>query len=288
MFSESVIFILIMYVRFSKNTVFRTMRNMFNDLLVILCMADLSVIFSNLVLSARTLFPDNKALLMITPWSEGLCHVAISASTFMTITIAIERYCAVSSPFTYKIKLTKRGYWWSISYYVIPVIISAIILNIPRILQIGKLLPAMFRDHKKTYIMAGIIYQIFHPLLTTCVIPIIVLCILNHKIIKISKQRLSSFTRMAFEVNLAKIMITIVIIFIIFNIPRMLLFLYEVCTIPNIIECYERKCPYYISSKRWLLDSIIRFLVMLNSSINFIIYCFMGSTFRRTLKELVK
>ena len=32
-----------------------------------------------------------------------------------------------------------------------------------------------------------------------------------------------------------------------------------------------------------LLDSIIRYLVMLNSSINFIIYCFVGPNFRQTL-----
>ena len=261
---------------------------MFNDLLVILCLADLLVILTNLILSARILLPHNKALILISPWSDGLCHVAISVSVFMTITITVERYFAVSSPFTYKIKLMKRGYWWSISYYVIPVIIAALILNTPKILQIGNLLSPMFRDHKKTCIKAGIIYQIFHPLLTTCTIPIIVLSFFNYKVIETSKQRLSSSTKLAFEVSMARVMITIVIIFIIFNIPRMFLSLYEVSTIPNILDCYERQCPYYISSKRWLLDSIIRFLVMLNSSINLIIHCFMGSSFRRTLKELIK
>ena len=32
-----------------------------------------------------------------------------------------------------------------------------------------------------------------------------------------------------------------------------------------------------------MADSIIRYLVMLNSSINFIIYCFVGTNFRQTL-----
>ena len=260
---------------------------MFNDLPVLLCMVDLLVIFSNLILSAKTLIPHNSMVPVILPWIEGLCHIALSASVFLTITITTERYCAVSSPYTYKIKLTRRGYWRSISYYIVPVIMAAVILNIPKILQISKLLTPLFRDHKKHFIRAGIIYQIFHPLLTTCMIPIIFLCILNYNVIKISKQRLSSFTRMASEVNMAKIMITIVLLFIFLNLPRMFLALYEVSTIPNVLDCYERSCRYHISSKRWLLDCLIRYLVMINSSINFIVYCFMGSNFRRTLKQII-
>ena len=34
------------------------------------------------------------------------------------------------------------------------------------------------------------------------------------------------------------------------------------------------------------MDSVIRYLVMLNSSVNFIIYCFVGSRFRNSLKEI--
>ena len=88
---------------------------MFNDLLVILCMADLLVILSNLILSSRTMLPQNTILSIICSLSDGLCHVAISVSVFMTITITIERYSAISYPFTYQIKLTRRGYWKSIS-----------------------------------------------------------------------------------------------------------------------------------------------------------------------------
>ena len=79
---------------------------------------------------------------------------------------------------------------------------------------------------------------------------------------------------------------TIVTVFIILIIPKMVLALYEVSTIPDILECYESSCYYYLSPKRWAMDIIIRYLVMLNSSINFIIYCFVGSNFRNTLKQI--
>ena len=263
------------------------MRNMFNDLMMILCLADMMVILSNLILSAQTLFPQNEIISIIYPLSDGLCHVAISVSVFMTITITFERFSAISSPFTYQIRLTRRGYWRSIFCYVCPVIIASVLLNLPKVLQSGRLLSSLSTYQEKDLIKAGIIYQVFHPLLTTCILPIIILSILNYKVFKISKQRLSSFTRMTFEVTMAKIMITIVLIFIILNIPRVFMSLYEVSTIPTLLECYDRQCPYHISSMRWLLDSIIRYLVMLNSSINFIIYCFMGSNFRKNLHKLV-
>ena len=81
-------------------------------------------------------------------------------------------------------------------------------------------------------------------------------------------------------------MMAIVIVFIILNIPRMILALYEVSTIPDIIDCYKNNCYYYLSSNRWMMDIVVRYLVMLNSSINFIIYCFVGSKFRNTLKKI--
>ena len=263
------------------------MRNIFNTLLVLLCMADILVILTIFMLSARSLFNQHDLLDILFPLSEGLCHVAISASIFMTVTITVERYIAVSRPYSYQIRLAEKGFRWILSCYLIPVILGAILLNIPRILQISILLPDIFGNNERISIKAGIIYQIVHPLTTTCILPIIIFIILNYHIVKASKRRFLPSGKIAAEISLAKIMMRIVIIFIILNIPRVSLSIYEVSTIPNILECYERNCRYYISSKRWLLDKIIRYLVILNSSINFFIYCFVGSNFRNTLNNVV-
>ena len=42
---------------------------------------------------------------------------------------------------------------------------------------------------------------------------------------------------------------------------------------------------YHLSSGQWVADYIIRYLMVLNSSVNFIIYCFYGSKFRQVLKN---
>ena len=63
----------------------------------------------------------------------------------------------------------------------------------------------------------------------------------------------------------------------------MMIALLEVSTIPNILDCYDRQCGYFITSKRWIADIIVRYLVMLNSSTNFLIYCCVGSNFRNTM-----
>ena len=219
------------------------MQNVFNKLLVVLCMVDLLVILSNLVLAGKTLFPLCSALQILTPWSDGLCHIAVSASVFMTIAITVERFYAVSSPFTYQIRLTQRSYCWIISCYIIPVICGAVTLNIPGILKLGNLFPTPLPEFKQISIKAGIIYQVFHPLTTTSIIPIGVTSILNYKIVKASRQRLSTSNKINSEIKMAKTMMTVVMIFIILNFPKISLSLYEVSTIPNILECFESQCP---------------------------------------------
>ena len=265
------------------------MSNVFNHLLVVLCMADLLVIFSNLVLAVKSLkvgrSPFLNHLLIV---SDGVSHIAVSLSVFMTIAISVERYFAVCSAFTYQARVAVKGHCRILSSYIIPAILIAIILNIPKILNIGKLfnIQEISPNYKNIYIKVSIISQVFHPLTTTFLIPIILLTFLNYKIVLGSKRIHSN--RLKKEVSLSKIMMTLVAVFIILSIPRMSLALFEVSTIPNILECYKHMCRYYISSGRWVADIFIRYLVLLNSSTNFIIYCCVGANFRKVSLDLLR
>ena len=125
--------------------------------------------------------------------------------------------------------------------------------------------------------------------------------VLNIKII-LKSRRLNGSSRSNIDFTLAKVMMSIVFVFVVLHFPKMIMALYEVnqisnslyncayfstfwqvSTIPDILDCYRNGCMYYVSSSRWIADHIIRYLVMLNSSVNFIIYCFVGSYFRETL-----
>ena len=86
----------------------------------------------------------------------------------------------------------------------------------------------------------SILYQMIHPLSTLCLIPIIVLAILNYKIVKGSKRILMS--RLKPELSLYKVMMMVVMVFILTSIPRTSLTLYEVTTLPKIITCQENNC----------------------------------------------
>ena len=217
------------------------MRNVFNHLLVAMCVVDLLVILTNLVTAGRTFLPNNLLLIEIAPWSDGFCHISVSASVFLTIAITMERYFAVCFPYTYQSRLAGKGHWCIIISYIFPVFFSAILFNMPKILQLTRIvsLAHIFPD-RGSYIKIGIISQVFHPLATTCLVPILMLSFLNLSILKGSKKKSRSTSRM--DISMARTMMTIVTVFIILSIPKMVSALYEVSTIPDILECYESSC----------------------------------------------
>ena len=89
------------------------------------------------------------------------------------------------------------------------------------------------------------------------------------------------------EFQLARMMMVLVLIFLILNCPRLVLGLIEVTQLYSVELCYHHHLDYHIKKETYLLDFAARFLVILNSSINFIIYCLAGSQFRHKLLDIV-
>ena len=88
------------------------------------------------------------------------------------------------------------------------------------------------------------------------------------------------------EFQLAKMMMVLVLVFLILNCPRLVLGLIEVTQLSSVELCYENDLDYHIKKETYLLDFAARFLVIVNSSINFIIYCLAGSQFRHKLMAM--
>ena len=85
------------------------------------------------------------------------------------------------------------------------------------------------------------------------------------------------------EFLLAKTMMVLVLVFLLLNTPRLVLCVVEVALLRTVEKCYEDGHDYYMSKQTYILDFLARFLVILNSSVNFLIYCLVGSEFRAEL-----
>ena len=85
------------------------------------------------------------------------------------------------------------------------------------------------------------------------------------------------------EFLLARTMMVLVLVFLILNTPRLILGVIEVTQLKTVEQCYEHGLDYQVSKQTYILDFLARFLVILNSSVNFVIYCLVGSEFRANL-----
>ena len=77
----------------------------------------------------------------------------------------------------------------------------------------------------------------------------------------------------------------LVLVFVILNTPRLILGIIEVSQLKQVLKCVKLDVDYNISKKTYIFDFFSRFLVILNSSINFGIYIVTGSDFRRRVLE---
>ena len=89
------------------------------------------------------------------------------------------------------------------------------------------------------------------------------------------------------EFQLARMMMVLVVVFLLLNCPRLVLGLIEVTQLSTVELCYRQGQDFNILKITYLLDFTARFLVILNSSINFIIYCVAGSQFRHKLMAIL-
>ena len=74
--------------------------------------------------------------------------------------------------------------------------------------------------------------------------------------------------------------ITIVGIFFFLNLPRVFMGGYEVGKMHLVLHCAEYKEDYHPQMWYYKVDNICRFLMVLNSSINFLIYCIGNEQFK--------
>lgn len=82
------------------------------------------------------------------------------------------------------------------------------------------------------------------------------------------------------EVNMTKIAILIVVTFVLLNMLRLILGFFEMSQMFTIIKCVSGNVKPMQSLAHYKADEIARFLMVLNCSVNFLIYCCFSKSFQ--------
>ena len=125
-------------------------------------------------------------------------------------------------------------------------------------------------------------------IIITIVIPFLVLTILNMRVymdIRSTKMAVARYSKSATtarerkEAHLAMIMMSYVVVFLICNFPRLICNVYEVFNISYVMRCMG---PMWVRYTYTIMD----LMLVINSSVNIMIYTAMSKDFRRELRAL--
>ena len=234
-----------------------------------------------------------------------ITNISLCGTIFMTVAITIERFLGICYPL--HLPPQNRKAW----YYVLPVTLLSILLNLPKFLEceidwVKDDISVLFSpeeiysnatryEHHPIYRATDLrknsnyikYYTTYCRIIFTVIIPLFALVTINLKIIaELSKLKFKPFgsqRKLWKEVNMFMVLLSIVIIFICCNTPRTIIDIWEFYHLENIVNCNESQSPFF--PEKWIecLTHISHFTVILNSSINFLVYCVVGHNFRKQL-----
>lgn len=237
-------------------------------------------------------------------------NIGMCGTIFMTVAISLERFLGICYPL--HLPPQNRKSW----FYIVPVIILALMINLTKFFEsevfwfsdfkaIERLrkespnitvedIPIWVPQLKKTALRADKnyikFYILYFRMFVNGILPLIAIIFLNIRVmydLKTAKiQRFGSKRRLRKELNRYIILLCIVVTFFCCHIPRILVDIYEFSHLEDIVSCNEKKKdnPFlnYLPPT-WVdcLSSAGHSMSILNSSVSFIIYSFVGHNFRR-------
>jgi heme/copper-type cytochrome/quinol oxidase subunit 2 len=258
----------------------KSMRSSTNKYLTALAIWDTVVILTALhLMSLSIIFP---ILLYAIPFVYPVGLTGQTATIWITVSFTVERYIAVCHPLKAASMCTIRR-----ALVVIGgVTLGSWIYNLPRWFEYTLDVPPdvnatiVSTDLGKNIIFKEI-YFIWLYLPVMCIIPLSVLAILNVFLVRAvresQKQRADMNVRQSRENNVTIMLVSVVVVFIICQVPAL---------VYNVAYAINQKYVNEVKSY-FLLSSCRNYLVVVNSTVNFLLYCAFGQKFRRTFIRII-
>ena len=230
-------------------------------------------------------------------WSIPCGHMALHGAVIMTLAISHERYLAVRDPLHHNQALiTDEAQKKQLLVYLIPTLILVIFVNIPRFFDFEIITNSSTStlNLSLTDQICNTYYIIFYETILSNImfgiVPFFSLIFLGYKTYKAFKkhnsQRAEIFNeetdkrgRMQ-ERQMAKVMTSLVITFLVCHSPRIALYCYN--SIKNRKRCSIKEFGYPMDLYM-IANQFSMFMVLLNSSIGTILYSATSSEFRNHL-----
>jgi len=248
-----------------------------------------------------------------------ITNIGLCGTIFMTMAISIERFLGICYPL--HLPPHNRKSW----FYILPVLLLSVVVNVPKFFEAeiewlynGKwnrtvasnMSDESYQQHtieewvpayKPTDLRKDSNYIKFYityfRLFSTAIIPLIALVTINFRIIcdlkKLKSKTFGSQRKLWKELNMFLVLLCIVVTFICCNTPRVIVDIWEFSHVESIVHCNELlkagEIQHPFLPTKWIicLTHISHFTGILNSSLNFLIYCFVGHNFRKEFFNLL-
>ena len=216
----------------------------FNQLLILLATFDLLYIMTMMIESLGTLGYETNLYIELFPvFLFPVNHISMTGSIFTTVGVTVERFLAVHKPHYYnQIIKNVSTHRLRLLKYSLTISVLAVVFNIPKFLE-GQVLydeddqPYNFPSDLRYNYFYNAVYHCWVRLIFLGIIPFALISSLNIKVyLAIKKLRKRNEKQ---EECLCIILITIVLVFFICNLPRLILNIHETFNLDQIYFCSQ-------------------------------------------------